>query len=511
MRDVGQKIGPPQHLKWVTMVETIRFVFRLLNLLIFGLVAQRVAGQTQDASNKIDRSNIVVIFIDDLGYADVRPFGQPKYATPNLDRLAREGRAFSDFSVSSAVCSASRAALMTGCYHMRVGISGALSPKAKVGLSPDETTLAEVCRSRGYATACVGKWHLGDASKFSPLEQGFDHFYGLPYSNDMWPLHPSIAKLPADAAARKSGYPDLPLIQDRDIVDSEISAEDQARLTTDYTKYATEFIRTNRERPFFLYLAHSMVHVPLFVSAANQNKTGLGLFADVMHEVDWSVGQILAALDEAGIADNTLVVFTSDNGPWLSFGDHAGGALPLREGKGTSFEGGVRVPTIMRWPGKIPAGTTCDEFAATIDLLPTIAQLIQADLPPQPIDGLDISPLIFSAESVESPHESYFIYYSGQLQAVRDRRWKLVFPHKFRTLDGRAGGTGGVPVAYTEQPLELSLFDLKTDPAESHNRVNDHPDIVARLQSAADRARQSFGDALNNVQGSEVRGPAKIE
>ena len=356
------------------------FVPRMhLSLALLLCATGLLRAQSNAESRTVDRPNIIVIFIDDLGYADVRPFGQPRYPTPNINRLAKEGRVFTDFSVSSAVCSASRAALLTGCYHMRVGISGALFPNSKIGLSPDETTIAEICKSRGYATTCIGKWHLGDAAKFFPLQQGFDHYYGLPYSNDMWPQQSEVVQSPADAAARKSRFPPLPLIQDNDILDPEVTAEDQARLTTDYTHRATQFIREYREHPFFLYLAHSMVHVPLFVSPANQNQTGLGRFADVMHEVDWSVGQILDALDDAGVADQTMVVFTSDNGPWLSYGNHAGSALPLREGKGTSFEGGVRVPTIMRWPGKIPPGSHCDEFAATIDLLPTIAKVIGAE------------------------------------------------------------------------------------------------------------------------------------
>ncbi len=459
-----------------------------------------------------ERPNIVVISIDDLGYADIPPFGRPRYATPNIDRLAREGRAFTDFSVSSAVCSASRAALLTGCYHMRVGISGALGPNSNIGLSPKETTIAEVCRSRGYATACVGKWHLGDAAKFMPLQQGFDHFYGLPYSNDMWPGHPDLVKLPADAAARKSSYPQLRLFQDNEVIDPEITAEDQARLTTDYTKRATQFISDHREQPFFLYLAHSMVHVPLFVSAAHRDKSGLGLFADVMHEIDWSVGKILDALEEAGISDQTLVVLTSDNGPWLSYGAHAGSAVPLREGKGTSFEGGVRVPTIMRWPRRIPADTRCDEFAATIDLLPTVSKLIGAERPLLPIDGLDISALLFSENQIESPHASYFIYYgSGELQAVRDRRWKLVFPHRYRTLSGQPGGVDGSPIAYQPAEIELSLFDLKNDVAESRNVLADHPEVVARLQASATEARRLFGDQLTNVAGDAIRGPGKVD
>jgi arylsulfatase A-like enzyme len=467
--------------------------------------------QSTAAKENSSSPNIVLIFIDDLGYADVRPFGKPKYATPHLDRLAAEGRVFTDFSVSSAVCSASRAALLTGCYHVRVGISGALGPNAKVGLSPDEKTIAEICRSRGYATACIGKWHLGHEQLFLPLQQGFDQYYGLPYSNDMWPYHPAHAKLPAAAAERKAGYPNLPLIEGDQVIDPEITAEDQTRLTSDYTARAVQFIRDHREQPFFLYLAHSMVHVPLFVSEERAGKSGQGLFGDVMEEVDWSVGQILDALVETGADDNTLVIFTSDNGPWLSYGAHGGSALPLREGKGTSFEGGIRVPTIMRWPDRIPPGSRCDEFAATIDVLPTIARLIGADLPTLPIDGLDISSLMFAEPPPESPHECYYVYYGeGALQAVRDRRWKLIFPHRYSSLVEIVDVPAGSPMPYAQREIELSLFDLKSDPGESRNVLSEHPEVVARLEAHAIEARTKFGDRLKGVKGNAIRGPAPV-
>ena len=282
--------------------------------------------------------NIVVIFMDDMGYADIGPFGADKFQTPHLDRMAREGRKFSDFVTSTAVCSASRAALLTGCYHRRVGISGALGPGSRIGIHADETTLAELCKQRDYATACFGKWHLGTQKKFLPLQHGFDHYYGLPYSNDMWPFHPAFVDLPADSPKRKNNYPDLPLIEGNQVIDPEVTAEDQRQLTTDYTQKAVDFIDQNHERPFFLYVPHSMVHVPLFVSEKFSGKSGAGLLGDVVMEVDWSVGEILKALRRHQIEKNTLVIFTSDNGPWLSYGDHAGSAHPLREGKGTMFD-----------------------------------------------------------------------------------------------------------------------------------------------------------------------------
>ncbi|MEQ1632384.1 MAG: sulfatase-like hydrolase/transferase, partial [Planctomycetota bacterium] len=276
--------------------------------------------------------NVVVIFIDDMGYADIGPFGGTT-KTPNLDRMAREGMRFSDFHASTAVCSASRAALLTGCYHTRVSIHGAFSPDAVTGLHPDEMTLAELCKQKGYATACFGKWHLGHHPKFLPLQQGFDEYFGLPYSNDMWPLHPAYADLPPDAVKRKQGYPPLPMLLGNDVVDAEVTGEDQAQLTKWYTERAVDFIARKHDEPFFLYVPHSMVHVPLFASPEFAGVSGRGTFADVVMEIDWSVGRILDALAEHGIDDDTMVVFTSDNGPWLSYGDHAGSAGPFREGK----------------------------------------------------------------------------------------------------------------------------------------------------------------------------------
>ena len=455
--------------------------------------------------------NIVIIFIDDMGYADIGPFGATGYATPNLDRMAREGMKFTDFEVSSAVCSASRAALLTGCYHRRVGISGALGPRSTNGINANEVTLAEICKQKGYATACFGKWHLGHHTKFLPLQHGFDEYFGLPYSNDMWPLHPAYVNLPADSQKRKRNYPQLPLIEGNRVVNAKVTAADQAMLTTWYTQRAVSFIERNKNRPFFLYVPHSMVHVPLFVSDKFQGKSGQGLFADVVMEVDWSVGEILGAVKENGLDENTLVIFTSDNGPWLSYGDHAGSAAPLREGKGTMFEGGCREPTIMRWPGKIPAGSVCDELASTIDILPTVAALIDAELPPHKIDGKDIRPLMWGQPDARTPHRAFYCYYGGgQLQAVRNRRWKLHFPHTYRTMAGRPGGTGGMPTSYSQEKIGLALFDLKKDVAETTDVVEKHPKVVARLQRHAQRAREDLGDTLTEHRGGGLRESGRL-
>jgi arylsulfatase A-like enzyme len=473
------------------------------------LVSATVPSPSTAADDRLP--NIVVIFIDDMGYGDIGPFGAQGYTTPNLDRMAAEGMKFTDFQVSSAVCSASRAALLTGCYHRRIGISGALGPQATHGISTDEVTLAEICKQKGYATACFGKWHLGHHPKFLPLAHGFDEYFGLPYSNDMWPLHPEYVNLPADVAKRKQGYPDLPLVEGNQVVNPNVTGDDQSMLTTWYTERAVEFIDKNKDRPFFLYVPHSMVHVPLYVSEKFKGKSERGLFGDVVMEIDWSIGQILGTLKENGLDEHTLVVFTSDNGPWLSYGDHAGSAGPLREGKGTMFEGGCREPTLMRWPGKIPAGTTCDELASTIDILPTVAALIGAELPDHKIDGRDIQPLMFGEPSAGSPHEAFYCYYAGgQLQAVRDRRWKLHFPHRYRTLAGRPGATGGVPAAYSQETIELALFDLKNDVGETHNVADQYPDIVKRLSDSAEQAREDLGDALTMRKGAGMRAAGRL-
>lgn len=450
--------------------------------------------------------NIVVIFIDDMGYADIGAFGAEAYPTPNLDQMAAEGMKFTDFQVSSAVCSASRAALLTGCYHRRIGFQGALGPKANVGIADGEVTLAELCKQKDYATAIYGKWHLGHHPRFLPQQHGFDEYFGLPYSNDMWPFHPNYVNLAPDDPKRKNNYPPLPLVEGNQVVDAEVLADEQEMLTTWYTEKAIDFIERNKETPFFLYVPHSMVHVPLYVSDKFKGKSGAGLYGDTVMEVDWSVGQILATLKRNALDENTLVVFTSDNGPWLSYGDHAGSSGPLREGKGTMFEGGVREPTIMRWPGRIPAGSTCAELASTIDILPTVAALIGADLPAHKIDGKDIRPLMFAQAGARSPHVYFVQYYGGgQLQSVRDRRWKLHFPHSYRTLNGRPGGTNGMPTNYEQATIGRALYDLKSDVGESRDVSATHPEIVARLEAAAAAARVDLGDKLTESTGTGVR------
>jgi arylsulfatase A-like enzyme len=441
--------------------------------------------------------NIVLVYADDLGYSDVGCFGAHGYATPNIDRLAAEGVKFTDFYVAQAVCSASRTALLTGCYPNRLGILGALGPDAKIGISDSERTIAQVLKPRGYATAIFGKWHLGHHPRFLPTRHGFDEYFGLPYSNDMWPNHPT-----------NRSFPDLPLI------DGEKTAAtnpDQRKLTTWYTEHAVRFIASNQDRPFFLYVPHSMPHVPLHVSDKFAGKTERGLFGDVIAELDWSVGQILGALKEHGIDDRTLVLFTSDNGPWLTYGDHGGSARPLREGKGTSFDGGVREPFVARWPGRIPAGTVCREPAMTIDLLPTFAHLAGADVETpsdRPIDGKDITPLLLGTPGARSPHEALYFYWGRELQAVRSGRWKLHLPHKYQALT--AGGAGGKPGTSTARSIGLSLFDIESDPGEQTDVASRHPDVVQQLEQLAESARDDLGDTATNRQGKNVRAPGRL-
>jgi arylsulfatase A-like enzyme len=446
--------------------------------------------------------NIVLIFCDDLGYADLGCFGSKKTRTPNIDRLANEGIRFTDFYVAQAVCSASRAALMTGCYPNRIGILGALNHRSTIGLNPSETTIAEVLKTRDYATAIVGKWHLGYQPEFLPSRHGFDEWLGLPYSNDMWPFHPE---------ASPGSYPPLPLYEGNRVIDPEITAADQKLLTTRYGERAVRFIEGHRDQPFFLYLAHSMPHVPLHVSDANRGRSPSGLYGDVIEEIDATVGSVLETLARWDLDRQTLVIFTSDNGPWLSYGDHAGSAGNLREGKGTAWEGGVRVPFVARWPGRIPAGAVCHEPAMSMDLLPTFAQLADAPPPQTRIDGRDITPLLLGHPDARSPHEALWFYFDNRLLAVRSGHWKLILPHTYRTLENQTPPSGGTPVQYRQAAAKLELYDLQKDPGEQNNLAQQEPDIVARLQHHVETARADLGDALTQRPSTGNRPPGRME
>jgi arylsulfatase len=442
--------------------------------------------------------NIVVIFTDDQGYADLGCYGAKGFETPNIDRMAEEGIRFTSFYVSQAVCSASRVSLLTGCYPNRVSILGALGPHAKVGLSPEEETIAQVLKKKGYACGIFGKWHLGHHREFLPLQHGFDEYLGLPYSNDMWPIGYDGTLAPEDH--NKARHPFLPLIDGNDTVARLRTMKEQDTLTTRYTERAVQFIERNTNRPFFLYVPHTMVHVPLGVSDKFRGKSEQGMYGDVMMEIDWSVGEILKTLKKNGLENNTLIVYTSDNGPWLNFGNHAGSALPFREGKGTSWEGGVRVPCIMRWPGHIPEGSVCDKMASTLDFLPTFADISGAPLPKHKIDGVNILSLL-EGDPEANPRDHLFYYYGKQLQCVRQGKWKLHFPHGYRSYHGVKPGMDGLNGPYARGKTGLELYDLENDIGEKINVADKFPEVVKRLQALGEKAREELGDGKRKGKG----------
>lgn len=479
-------------------------------LLLFLIVSCKKDVKTE---KKEKLPNIVIIFIDDMGYADVSCFGATGYKTPNIDKMADEGMKFTSFYAATGVCSASRAALLTGCYPDRVSITGALMPNSKKGLNPDETTIAEMLKPLGYKTAMFGKWHLGDDKRFLPLQQGFDEYFGIPYSNDMWPVDfdgiPIKDKKDPERAWLKN-YPPLPLIEGNEKVKEIWSLEDMGQLTTLYTDRAVDFINRNKENPFFLYLPHSMVHVPIAVSDKFKGKSEQGLFGDVVMEIDWSVGEILKALKKNGIDQNTLVIFTSDNGPWLNFGNHAGSAKPLREGKGTVWEGGHREPCVMWWPGKIPTGKTIDKITSTIDILPTIAEMTGAKLPEKKIDGISFLPVL-KGEDV-TPRDEFWCYYGGGLRAIRKGDWKMYYPQTYRSYVGVEPGKDGFPGPYAKGVLDkIVLYNLKDDISETNDVSAEHPDIVEQLKKIGELARKELGDNITKVKGDQVRAPGRIE
>ena len=440
--------------------------------------------------------NFIVIFTDDQGYQDVGCFGSPDISTPNLDRMAAEGMRFTDFHVAAPVCTPSRAALLTGKYPERLGMAkGVLFPHSQTGLDPQETTIAEHLKQKNYATACIGKWHLGHLDQFLPTAQGFDHYYGIPYSNDMW-LAPelkaakdialtggmTLEKMDAmrgKKATNESGRK-VPLMRNDEII--EFPAE-QATLTRRYAEEAIRFIEKKRGNPFFIYLTPAMPHVPLFASDAFKGTSKAGLYGDAIEEIDWAVGQILQCLEKEGLADNTLVVFTSDNGPWLSQGDQGdqgGHALPLRNGKGSTFEGGMRVPCIMEMPGTIPAGTTCSELASTIDLLPTFGQL--ADIPvAHEIDGRDIGDLVKGKPGAKTPHE-FFLYYlhDDTLSAIRMGDWKLILSVPVISYSQKVEAK-----QYSRETFEPELYNLRDDIGEQNNLYKQHPEIAEKMLARA--------------------------
>jgi len=430
-----------------------------------------------------ERPNIVLIYMDDMGYGDIGCYGSSKNRTPVIDQMAREGIRFTDFYVTSGVCTPSRASLLTGCYPRRVSMhidqnnKWVLFPSARKGLNPDETTIAEILKKQNYTTACIGKWHLGDQSQFLPTRQGFDSYFGIPYSNDM---------------GRKN-IP-LPLLRNEEVLEAPIKQEP---ITRRYTEEAVSFIKRNSKKPFFLYLPHTSVHLPLFPGKAFAGKSKNGKYGDWIEEVDASTGAILKALKDTGIDEKTLVIFTSDNG---SNAQNGGSNKPLKGSKGTTHEGGMRVPCVMRWPGKIPTGKTCRELVSTLDFLPTFAALAEGQISKnRKIDGHDVRNLIFGKLGAKSPRKAFFYYHTTQLQAVRSGKWKLVLPQAEK-LTGWSG---------KEKDSPLQLFDVSTDLGEQTNLAEAHPDVVKRLIFYADEARQDLGDGNEAGKGQRPAGWVK--
>ena len=434
------------------------------------------------------KPNIVLIFNDDQGYQDLGCFGSPDIKTPRVDQMAKEGMKFTDFYVASPVCSASRASLLTGCYHNRVGVGGVFFPnRGNQGLNPKHVTIAEALKTVGYKTMCVGKWHLGDQVQFLPTNQGFDAYYGIPYSNDMTPAknmkysddcvwREDFTKEKLDmqfakGRSKKGGLSlknKVPLMRNEECIEMPV---DQSTITKRFATEGIKFITESVEakKPFFLYLANSMPHVPLYASPDFKGKSKRGLYGDTIEEIDYNTGRILDHLKKLKIEENTIVIFTSDNGPWLVKGKAGGSALPLFEGKMTHFDGGQRVPTVMRWPGKIPAGSVCSEMALSMDLFPTLAKLAGAELPTaMTLDGKDIIDLMTAKEGAKTPHE-YFFFGSS---AVRHGDWKYHKVEKFKVKSTARKNNGP------------TLYNLKEDIGESKNLIKEYPEIAAKLKAA---------------------------
>lgn len=466
--------------------------FPLPLLLVIALQASLSRAEDAPASGETSKPprGVILIFTDDQGYRDLGCFGSPDIRTPHLDRLAAEGMRFTDFYSASAVCSPSRAALMTGSYPPRVGVTSVLFPRHSIGLNPAEFTIAEAFRSRGYATGAFGKWHLGHLPEFLPTAHGFDTYFGLPYSNDMGAREKGINGVAGLDRAWKLrekaiGFWNVPLLRDEEIIERPV---DQTTITRRITEEAIRFVRENRERPFFVYLPHPMPHIPLFVSEEFHVEDPRKAYRATIEEIDHSVGQIRKALREIGRDRDTLVIFTTDNGPWLGKKHHGGSALPLRDGKFSTHEGGMRVPAIFWWPDRIPAGKVCGEVAGTIDLLPTLAELIGAPLPEdRRIDGHSIRALLEGREGARSPHELYCYYRGNRLEAVRQGRWKLRLPGGRSGRRNRGQEKDGGP-----RPAEL--YDLAADISEKQDVAGAHPAEVKRLTELARQKEKELAE-----------------
>ena len=454
-------------------------------LLMTGLCLMSL-GNRSHAAEPIAKPNIVLIFIDDMGYGDIGPFGNTKVKTPQLDQFAAEGMKFTSF-YATPVCSMSRACLLTGCYNARVSIPGVLFPGSQIGLHSDEITLAEVVKQKGYATICIGKWHLGHREPFLPTKQGFDAYFGIPYSNDMTidTQHARFAKdcvfrdgMTEEKARAEAIKHTVPLMRGAEVVEY---PADQSTLTQRYTAEATKFIREHKADPFFVYLPHTMVHVPLAASEKFRGQSGSGLLGDAIEELDWSVGEIMRTLKESQLDEKTLVIFTSDNGA------ATGSSAPWRGKKGSQFEGGVREPCLMRWPGRIPAGTTCNQIAGNIDLLPTFAKLVGVEPAKDRIlDGRDITPLMFDPKA--GPVRDTHLYFTANqtLAAIRQGDWKLLLATPAN--NGKAKKNKAAKDAKSESAATGPvLYNMATDPTEAKDVAAEHPEIIAKLQAEAAR------------------------
>ncbi len=456
---------------------------RVLPLKLISLTILLIAFSCSQPTREEQKSNVVLIFLDDGGFADFKPFGEPRYPTPHVTTLAEEGCRYYNFYVPQAICSASRAALLTGSYPGRTRVFGAHGPLQR-GLEPEYATMGEVLQQNGYTTACFGKWHIGDQPETRTHSRGFDESCGLMYSNDMWQYHPENPEY--------WGQWPLQYWENGEITIDSVTREDQKMLTTWYTEQAVDFINRNRDNPFFLYLPHSMPHVPIFCSDKFRGKSGTGLYGDVMMELDWSVGQINQALQDNGLEENTLFIFiASDNGPWLSYGNHAG-ITQYREGKGTIFDGGVRNPCVIKYPGTIEPNTISHNAFNSIDILPTVCQVTGSALPENEIDGKNVWDLILNKPGAENPHEYYAFSNGSQFQGVisGDGKWKLHLPHPYRSME--TGGKDGIPGRYFHPEIDTALFDMVHDPSEKGNVIEWYPEIANSLIGYAQKHRDLF-------------------
>ena len=470
-------------------------IHRATLFLVITCLALASSVRAADPAAQRKAPNVILILTDDQGYSDLGCYGSPRIKTPRIDRMAAEGIRFTDFYAAASVCTPSRAAMLTGCYPPRVGMgefpllpggkpwqTRVLFRNAPFGLNPDEFTIGKMFKSAGYATACIGKWHLGDQKPFMPTSHGFDQYFGILYTPDMPPV----------------GF-----VRGEKTIEQNIDLDS---VILRYDQEAIKFIRDHKDGPFFLFYSHTYPHVPLAASKAFRGKSARGLYGDACEEIDDSTGRVLDTLKELNIDDNTLVIFTSDNGPWLAKGEAGGSAFPLRGGKGSSYEGGMREPCIMRFPGVIPPGSVCHEMATQMDVLPTFARFAGATANcPKPIDGKDITDLILAKPGATSPHESFFYYVGNKLNAVRSGKWKLKIP---TTLGEEFAGYAKLENPETEIPR--ALYDLENDPGEQKSVIADHPDVAKKLQAMIESAREDLGDSRRKLTGKNVRPVGKV-